>query len=257
VTRAWALAGIAAAVLAAFAFAAPIPQDPEYHRFADDREALGVPSFWNVVSNLPFALVGAWGLAVVAARPRAFGDAAQRAAYAIFFAGVVGTAAGSAWYHLEPTTERLFWDRLPMAVGFAGLTGALLGERLPKPFGALLTAVATAAAVGSVVAWRASERAGAGDLRAYAAVQYAPLVVLPLALAWWPGRGGRRWVFAAIVAYGVAKALEALDHEVYALGRVVSGHTLKHLAAAGGAGAIAAMLSRRARRAPDRTAAPG
>ena len=40
----------------------PIPQDQSYHLFADRRTLLGVPNFWNVVSNLPFIAVGAAGL---------------------------------------------------------------------------------------------------------------------------------------------------------------------------------------------------
>lgn len=32
----------------------PIPQPQSYHSFADQRSILGVPNFWNVVSNLPF-----------------------------------------------------------------------------------------------------------------------------------------------------------------------------------------------------------
>ena len=40
----------------------PILQDQSYHQFADQRTILGVPNFWNVVSNLPFLAVGAVGL---------------------------------------------------------------------------------------------------------------------------------------------------------------------------------------------------
>ena len=40
-----------------------VPQDPAYHRFADDRSWLGIPNFQNVASNLPFLVVGALGLA--------------------------------------------------------------------------------------------------------------------------------------------------------------------------------------------------
>jgi hypothetical protein len=40
----------------------PISQDQNYHQFADQRTLLGVPNFWNVVSNLPFIAVGAAGL---------------------------------------------------------------------------------------------------------------------------------------------------------------------------------------------------
>ena len=32
----------------------PISQDQNYHDFADQRTILGMPHFWNVVSNLPF-----------------------------------------------------------------------------------------------------------------------------------------------------------------------------------------------------------
>ena len=34
----------------------PIPQWLSYHQFADARKILGIPNFWNVVSNVPFFL---------------------------------------------------------------------------------------------------------------------------------------------------------------------------------------------------------
>ena len=42
--------------------AGPIPQDPRLLVYADDRAALGVPNFFNVVSNVVFLLVGTAGL---------------------------------------------------------------------------------------------------------------------------------------------------------------------------------------------------
>jgi hypothetical protein len=57
-----ALLGLMAASLAILPLLPPIPQDPSYHQFADQRTLLGIPNFWNVVSNLPFVLVGAIGL---------------------------------------------------------------------------------------------------------------------------------------------------------------------------------------------------
>ena len=39
-----------------------IPQPQSYHVFADQRSFLGIPNFANVVSNIPFAVVGLWGL---------------------------------------------------------------------------------------------------------------------------------------------------------------------------------------------------
>lgn len=40
----------------------PISQDIKYHLFTDQRTILNIPNFWNVLSNLPFLLVGALGL---------------------------------------------------------------------------------------------------------------------------------------------------------------------------------------------------
>ena len=36
----------------------PIPQQQSYHNFADQREILGIPNFLNVITNLPFAIIG-------------------------------------------------------------------------------------------------------------------------------------------------------------------------------------------------------
>src|SRR5262249_29709631 len=57
------LFGLAAVSLAAlFLLVPPIPQSQIYHDFSDQRTLLGIPNFWNVVSNLPFVLVGVLGL---------------------------------------------------------------------------------------------------------------------------------------------------------------------------------------------------
>ena len=50
------LAGLGIVSLIGLGFLPPIAQDPLYHAFADQRALLGVPHFWNVVSNLPFVL---------------------------------------------------------------------------------------------------------------------------------------------------------------------------------------------------------
>ena len=90
--------------------------------------------------------------------------------------------------------------------------------------------------VASVVYWYASEAAGAGDLRPYALVQFVPLVLIPLLLASGPPaytRGGD--LLVVLGWYVVAKLFEQADAAVFAAGGLVSGHTLKHLAAAAGA----------------------
>ena len=40
---------------------APISQTQAYHNFADQRTIFDVPNFWNVITNLVFALFGILG----------------------------------------------------------------------------------------------------------------------------------------------------------------------------------------------------
>ena len=105
---------------------APIPQDPAYHEFADQRPLLGIPHCLDVISNLPFLLVGLWGsrlLFRLAATPgqQAFLRPADALAYQVLFLSVALVGLGSAWYHLDPGNGRLVWDRLPMSAALHGL----------------------------------------------------------------------------------------------------------------------------------------
>ncbi|MGZ8200776.1 MAG: ceramidase domain-containing protein, partial [Methylosarcina sp.] len=53
-----------AAVIALFSVD-PMAQDPNYHRFADQRTKYGVANFYNVISNLPFVVIGYMGMRLV------------------------------------------------------------------------------------------------------------------------------------------------------------------------------------------------
>ena len=55
-----ALGVVALAIL--FIAMSPMPQGLWYHQFKDDRTLWGVPNALNVLSNIPFLLVGLWGL---------------------------------------------------------------------------------------------------------------------------------------------------------------------------------------------------
>jgi hypothetical protein len=99
--------------------------------------------------------------------------------------------------------------------------------------------------MGSVLQWYASEMRGSGDLRFYAAVQVYSALVLLLAL-FLPQRYTRGSDLAIVVGfYALAKVLEALDKPIFAAGHTVSGHTLKHLAAAAAGYYILRMLQKR------------
>src|SRR5688572_15108315 len=128
--RHFALAGALLAILVALLFTPPIPQDPTYHQFADQRTLVGVPHALNVLSNLPFALVGVAGLLTTFHRWTRFRFPWERWPYAALFAGVALTAVGSSHYHLAPDSARLVWDRLPMTIGFMGFLTATIAERI-------------------------------------------------------------------------------------------------------------------------------
>jgi len=218
-------------------FLSPIPQPQWYHAFADQRGFLGVPNFGDVVSNLPFAIFGVWGLVFLAQLTpqelnQRFDDTRERWPYVIFFVGVLLTAFGSGYYHLHPDNARLVWDRLPMTIAFMSLVSALIAERISLRAGLWLLPVLLVVGAASVLQWYWSEVHGAGDLRFYGSVQaYAVLFLLLMML--FPARyTGTKDLLIVAGFYVLAKLLETFDKTVFGWGNVVSGHTLKHLAAA-------------------------
>ena len=224
----------------------PIPQPLAYHNFADHRSWLGIPNFGDVVSNVPFAVVGICGvLFLFPPHAGSFSDRRERWLYLVMFAGLILTAFGSAYYHLAPGNARLVWDRIPIMIVFMALLAAVIAERVSIVAGLWLFPPLEAAGIGSVLVWRAGELQGHGDLRFYAAVQvYAILILLLLLLV--PAKYTRGSDLAIVVAfYVLAKILEESDRQVFALGHLVSGHTLKHLAAAGAGYWILRMLQKR------------
>jgi hypothetical protein len=246
------LGGILMAGLAVLLFvvAASIPRFPQpatYHNFADHRGWLGIPNFGDVVSNLGFALVGILGLYAMLRRPSQirFLDQREKWPYLIIFFGLLLTAAGSSYYHLAPDHARLVWDRLPMTIVFMSLVAALIAERISMRVGLWLLPFLLAIGVASVVQWRWSELNGRGDLRFYAGVQlYAMLaVILAIFLKSRYTRGSDLAVLAAF--YVLAKLTETFDSEIFSFGHFVSGHTIKHIAAAVGSYWILRMLEKR------------
>jgi hypothetical protein len=127
------LGATATSIIAVFLFPA-IPQSEAYHNFADKRTIFSVPNFLNVVSNALFLVIGIWGMRDVLGASRArslFIDLLREPwPYLLFFVGVTFTAFGSSYYHLNPNDHTLLWDRLPMAIGFMALVGALISERI-------------------------------------------------------------------------------------------------------------------------------
>jgi hypothetical protein len=228
-----------------------VPQPLAYHDFADHRQLLGVGNFLDVASNVGFLLVGIAGLVVVM-RPRTcFEHGRERWPYAVFFVGMLLTALGSGYYHLAPDNERLFWDRLPMTIAFMALVAAQVVDRINVRAGLVLLLPMLLVGAASVVYWRATERAGAGNVLPYAILQAYTVVILLIIALLQPSRYSHGsdiyWVFAA---YVIAKLLELFDQAVLQLTQVVSGHTLKHVAAAAAGLIVGRMLLQRTLREP-------
>ncbi|GGB20046.1 membrane protein [Puia dinghuensis] len=209
----------------------PIAQPLSFHRFADSRTLLGIPNFGNVVSNIPFLVIGIYGLIRVA---RASVPAAIRCINLLLFAGVVLTGLGSAYYHWHPNNDTLVWDRIPMTIVFMSFLSATVAELVSRPLGARLLAPLLAVGAGSVLWWHYTEMMGRGDLRLYFWVQFYPMLAI-LLLLWLYYTPSIKVILPSLIWiifwYVIAKVFEQLDYPIYqAIG--MSGHTLKHLAAA-------------------------
>jgi len=178
---------------------------------------VGVPNFWNVVSNLPFIAVGSVGLRRFHRNPAIF----------VIFLGIFLTGFGSSYYHWDPSDRTLFWDRLPITLCFMAILAVVVEERVSPRLGAALLWPLLATGLFSLLLWRWT-----GDLRLYGWVQFFPCLALLLLLLLFPPKytGTFYWVIAAVL-YALAKLFEFQDYAVNA-NFILSGHTLKHLFAA-------------------------
>jgi len=208
----------------------PISQDPSYHHFADNRVMMAIPNFYNVISNLPFVLLGLTGL-IFFFRDNTF--SVYTLPVFTLFIGVTTIGLGSAYYHLYPNNATLVWDRIPMTITFMSFFSIIISTYINKLWGAILLTPLVILGIASVVIWYLGELNGAGDLRLYALVQFYPMIVIPLILFVYPtSRKIKLQVLSIIVTYGIAKIFEKYDVQVLEAGQLISGHSLKHLFAA-------------------------
>lgn len=248
------LLALATALLVA-CFGPTVAQHAHYHDFADQRAGWGVPFAMDVLSNVPFAVAGVWGLLVLRRLPADAQSSAQAvpqprtqpALAALFFAGLLITAACSSFYHWQPDNAGLAIDRLGMVVAFAGLLGLAVADRISGRAG--LATAATVLALGplSVMVWAAS-----GNLLPWAVLQGGGmLLIVSLAICKAtrkPVSGALGIPLAAVIAfYALAKVLELADHEVFELTHhALSGHSLKHIVASLAAWPVIRVMHNRA-----------
>jgi hypothetical protein len=214
----------------------PIMLQPgDYHRFADQRTLLGIPHASDVLSNLPFALAGFWGLWSVI-QPANFlekegKNEARKVCAGVFFSGLLATSVGSSWYHLKPDDLGLVIDRLSMAIAFAGLLGMAASERVSQRSGLVVLAVVMLCGPMSIWIWHVS-----ANVLPWAIVQFGGLLLL-VGLACvkrqeLKSQSAGISIGTVVFIYGVAKAFEYFDQSIYEFTQhFISGHTLKHLVA--------------------------
>jgi hypothetical protein len=216
-----------------------VAQYADYHAFADQRTLWGLPFAMDVLSNIPFALLGVWGLIGLRnwQRPlaRRVGFAvqlpcdAQQPLAMLFFAGLVVTALCSCYYHLQPDDAGLTVDRMGMLVPFAGLLGLAAADRISARGGQWTAAAVLALGPIAVGVWSIS-----GNLLPWSVLQGGGMILVVCLALRRPLVGAWGVPLTAVIAwYALAKVLELGDHQILTMTHgFVSGHTLKHIAAA-------------------------
>ena len=220
-------------ILAAF-FSKAIPQDAHYHAFADARTIFSIVNFCNVMSNIPFVIFGGLGLVSLQKQAKSKEKDQFHFNYLFFFIGIFLTGFGSAYYHYNPMIDTLVWDRLPMVITFMAFFSIIIGDYIDVDWGKKLLFPLQIIGLSSVIYWYVTEQYGVGDLRFYAIVQFLPLVLILLILAFFNQKNTfTPYVFAIIGVYAIAKLFETYDAPIFHFtNEIISGHSLKHFAAA-------------------------
>ena len=226
------LALVTAVIIVASVLVNPVPQDQQYHQFADQRDYFYIPNTLNVTTNLFFALIGLAGLYFLCIRRSLIVVDSIFAVYITFFAALAAVAAGSAYYHWMPDNQSLVWDRLPMTLAFMSFFTIILAERVSLNFARIIFLPLIIVGVLSIVYWHRSELAGDGDLRPYGLVQFLPMLLIPMILLMFEEKFTRaRAIWWFLGWYLAAKIFEILDDQIFDWLGLISGHSLKHLSA--------------------------
>lgn len=218
-------------------FTNPIEQDTAFHLFADKRYWLKIVNFSDVISNLPFLIVGLAGIKLCLNN-----NSEICISWLVFFSGLILVAAGSSYYHLQPNNQTLVWDRLPMTISFMSLFVALVAENVSPKIEKKLLPAAILLGLSSVLYWQYS-----GDLRFYGFIQAGTLIAIPVVLFFYKSNHSHRhYLMYGLLFYLLAKVFEMTDKFVFSLtNQLISGHTIKHLFAAVATYCVYLMLKKR------------
>jgi len=237
--RSWqalAVAALALAAVLAAALSAAVTRGPAFHRYADQRAWLGIPHAGDVLSNIPFILVGLVGL--LRAR-RATHHAPLTVA---LFLAITGVGLGSGAYHLDPTDARLAFDWAPIVLTLSFLAALVISDRIDARAGTIAAVALPAIAIITVVVWYAGGGTGSatsaatdapGDMRWYVITQATLVAVVALTSLIPPTPPApatlhRGWILLGVAGFLAARGFAQNDHALLdAVG--VSGHSAKHV----------------------------
>ncbi len=220
----------------------PFAQDPHYHSFANDVNFAGIHNGCNVLSNLGFLISGVLGFILISKYQ------IKTPIIGVLFGGILLTGFGSAYYHYAPTNESLVWDRLPMVIVFTSFFAQVYAWYFSSKTAFRIWIVSLLIGLFSVWYWQYTESMGRGDLRLYLIVQFLPILLIITTLGLHHQQNTFLWkpLVWTLLWYIGAKFMEHFDHQIFEFTNFVSGHVLKHLAAAGATFYILLMVKRKA-----------
>lgn len=206
----------------------PLADKASYFNFADIRTMFNLANAGDVLSNIPFLVVGIWGLLLVRSKKSLLVKEYSHSLN-ILALGTILTCFGSMYFHLNPNLDTLFWDRLPMTIGFTGLISLIVTDRLNLKWGYVSSYFLVFAGMISVIGWHYSWF----SLRPYLCVQYGCLIFALLTMVLTPSNIIKNsQIMLSLLLYILAKVTEYYDHQIFSQLQFMSGHTLKHLLAA-------------------------
>ena len=202
----------------------PITQDLAYHNFSDQLRFWSIENAWNVLSNLPFVIVGIFGFLWSLTLKK------DKFQFIFLSIAIALVGFGSAYYHINPNNATLVWDRLPMTLAFTTIFSLVISQFINEKIGYILWTILVFVGIGSIWYWNKFD-----DLRIYALVQFYPLIAILLCLLFSKINTHLKLSYWLLLSfYVMAKICEHFDMEIHEFLVVISGHSLKHVFAAVG-----------------------
>jgi len=198
----------------------PIYDPSDVNVYADQRSFLGAPNFFLVAPGILFLIFGLMGLWKLWFKRSTF----LRNIWMIFFLASIGIGLGSGCYHLDPSDQRLFWDRLSVSTALMALLAGVITEKISLNRAKTIAPLLILAGIGSIFYWGWS-----GDVRFYWLIQYFSIIALPLLCLCFPMKGDK-YIYGVVIFYVLAKLVEMGDGQIFSLThQMISGLTFKQL----------------------------